>query len=211
MGNVSIAPVIKINNDDEIDIENNKNVIFENFNNDNISNYEKWDNSLKNVKNVKKMTIVINKNIKGIIYKNKEEYGDFNWMIETGDYKNTLFIFDDNVDEYNKNIEDIKDNGLSNIRKYNEFGTYAKISSAGIIMGSSFNNGFSVFDNNVKNIIDRSITDIKRTIIENNYNEIYFSSDENGDIKPSYYNVSKDIIKYVSEQIFLLNDLLEKV
>ena len=141
----------------------------------------------------------------------KEEYGDFNWMIETGDYKNTLFIFDDNVDEYNKNIEEIDDNGLSKIRKYNEFGKYAKISSAGIIMGSSFNNGFSVFDNNVKNIIDRCISDIKRIIIENNHNEIYFSSDENGNIKPSYYNVNKDIIKYVSERIFLLNDLLEKV
>ena len=93
MGTITIKPDIETIND----IENNNNeeknkIIYEKYNNNN----EKDDKNLKNVKN---RTTVIYKNIKGIIYKNKEEYGDFKWMIETGDYKNTLFIFDDNLNE----------------------------------------------------------------------------------------------------------------
>jgi hypothetical protein len=198
MGNTYKKPLIYPIND----IENNNNehvneIIYENYKN--IDNYNKCNVNLKNIKST---------NIKGIVYKNKDEYGDFNWMIKTGNYKNTLFIFDDNLYEHKTNIEGF---GLSKIRKYNEFGKYGKINSAGIILGIVFNNGFTKLNDNNKSMIDGSIKDIKCIIMENNYNEIYFSSDEKGNIVSSYCNLSKDIIKYVSEQLFLLNDLLEKV
>ena len=199
MGNSVITPINNIKDDIENNIEKN--------NDDNCGIYEKWDKYLKTFNNVDNNADT-KKNIKGIIYKNKDEYGDFNWMIESGSYKNTLFIFDDNVDEYYTCIEG---NGLSKIRKYNEFGKYEKISSAGIIMCSSYNNGFSKLDSKTKNIIDRCIGDIKRLVMEYGYNEIYFSSDEDGNIKPNCYNINNEVIKYVSDQIFLLNNLLEKV
>jgi len=211
MGNSVIAPT---SNNNQNDIENNyineKIKIIDDTYDSKYENEEKINNNIVNNidKSIQNRTIDINKYIKGIIYKNKEEYGDFYWMINTGYYQDTLFIFDDNVDDYNTDIEG---HGLLKIKKYNEFGTFEKISSAGIIMGNSFNNSFNKLDDKTKNIIDRSINDIKKLIIEYNFKEIYYLSDKDGLIKSSFYYPNKDIIKYVSEQLYLLNDVFENV
>ena len=208
MGNTLVSPEELIKND----IENNHNQkvymapVLLNDNDDNIEdNNRLCDKYLKTVNN---RTVIINKFIKGIVYKNKDEYGDFYWMINTGDYNNVLFIFDDNYEDYDTNI--IR-NDSSIIRQYNKFGKYKNIHSAGVIMGDLYNNGFGILDIANKELIDKSIENIRDLIIEYKYTEIYFQSDEYGFIKSNLYYLDNGITNYVSTQLFSLTHIFEKV
>ena len=213
MGNSVIVPTIEnyekdlesnnVDMNDDICVYNSDN---RNFNMMKERDLTVFDNN--NKKLIKNKNFEINKHIKGIVYKNKNEYGDFDWMIKSGQYENVLFLFDDNLEYYKTSIPE---RGILELRKYNEYGLYPNVCSAGIIMGKSFNHNFDKLDEVNKRNIDISINNIKKLILQNNYKELYFSSDEEGLIKINYKYSNLEVINYATEQIYLLNDLFIKV
>ena len=221
MGNKSVVPEI-IN-----DIENNYTISISNdstsdtiydFTN-NINNINNINNTLLNniidnekicenyLKNIKDRTFIINENIHGIIYKKPNEYGDFNYMINSGEYDNVLFLFDDDVNTYNTCISG---KGISKIRKYNEFSNNRNISSAGIIM-SLQNIGFNILDNTNKNIINMCFDKIKDLIIEYKYKKLYYSCDQYGLIISNVSYVDDAVIEYIKNKILSLVYFFDKV
>ena len=169
-------------------------------------------NSVKDIKNDdnnKKRTFILNKYIKGIVYKNKNEYGDFEWMIRSKNYNKTLFIFDDNIEYYNTSI---KGDGIQKIREYNEFSNNFNINSAGIIMAESEGNGFIELNDKNKMMIDLSFENIKNLIIRYGYNSLYYKCNEdNGEIFTDLYYLDNNITKYVMEKMNKLYFVFEKV
>ena len=215
MGNSYVSPEEL----DKNDIENNYNTVYNSKNkiitNSFINNIKPTPNNIiiyekkyeRKFKNIKERTITINENILAIIYKKPNEYGDFNYMIKSGNYDNVLFLFDDNKETYNTNI---CGPGIAKIRIYNEFSNKKYINSAGIIVG--YNNiGFNILNEENKNIINMCFEKIKDFIIEYKYKELYYSCDENGFIKTYIPYVDKTVIDYVTKKISSLTYLFEKV
>ena len=161
----------------------------------------------KYLKNIQDRTIIINKYIYGIIYTKSNEYGDFDYMINSGDYENILFLFDDNEETYNTCI---CGKGITNIRKYNEFSNNCNIRSAGIIMSAS-NISFNILNDKNKNIINICFEKIKDFIIEYKYTKIYYSCDKNGLIKSNNKYIDNKIIEYITNKISSLVYYFDKV
>ena len=137
----------------------------------------------------------------GTVFKKKGEYGDFEYMIKSGNYENSLFLFNDNE----KNHTSCKEGGGNAIiRKYNKFALPNRPRSAGIVTGQLpiINGGYKNFSNETKLKIDMCIEEIKKIINENRYQQVFYSADqENGLLGTSIFKVNEDVIKYITDQI----------
>ena len=137
----------------------------------------------------------------GTVFKKSGEYGDFDYMIKSGKYENSLFIFNDN-EKHHTTFKEGGGNAI--IRKYNKFALPDKPRSAGIVTGQLpiMNGGYKSFSNETKIKIDMCIDEIKKIITENKYQQIFYSADEeNGLLGTSIFKVNEDVIKYITNQI----------
>jgi hypothetical protein len=137
----------------------------------------------------------------GSIYTGNNTVGDFNWMIKQSDYTNCLFIFNDNIEHH---LTNKKGGGNAIIRQYNKFSSLDKPRSAGIPTGTLKNGGFTILDEEVKVIIDNSISVIKDLIQKYKFDTVYFSQDSSGKLGTSIFKVNQDVIDYITEQIYKL-------
>ena len=137
----------------------------------------------------------------GSIYTGNNTVGDFNWMIKQSDYTNCLFIFNDNIECH---LTNKKGSGNAIIRQFNRFSSLAKPMSSGIPTGTLKYGGFTKLDEEVKTIIDGSITEIKELIEKYNFDTVYFSQDSSGKLGTSIFKVNQDVIDYITEQIYKL-------
>jgi hypothetical protein len=137
----------------------------------------------------------------GTIYEGNNKLGDFNWMIKQTEFKNCLFIFNDNVEHQGSNR---KGAGNAIIRQYNKHSNLAKPMSAGIPTGTLSKGGFDELSEEVKTLIDDCIIGIKELIEKYKYETVYFSADKNGKLGTSIFEVNKDVINYITEKIMLL-------
>lgn len=161
------------------------------------------------------------KNAKGnIMKKNKNDFGDFTWMINNGYRDNTLYIFNDNTNHHNSND---KGAGNGQMRIYNsrkmqknpstkDNEPYIDVNdnnrdystnplSAGISTGP-LGSGFTTFDNTEKDIVNKEFNEIVDIIDKNKnydskkYKYIYYSVSQKK-------NTPSDIIYYeLGVQIF---------
>jgi hypothetical protein len=139
----------------------------------------------------------------GTVFVRKNCVGDFEWMIESGDYENALFIF--NEDEWRQKW---KKAGLGNavIRKYNKYAVL-KPRSVGVLTGTKFG-GYEELNYEIKGAIDECMEDIIYTIKKYNYDTIYYSSEiPNGLLGTSIFNVNKDVLEYITTQLHGLQKL----
>lgn len=142
----------------------------------------------------------------GIIYKNRNEFGDFNFMINSGEYENCLFIYNDNEENYyNKTCYKGKGNAI--IRMYNKYSEYKENPySAGIPTGSLKYKGYNELNERNKKIIDDCIDDIQEIIKKNNKKTIYYSvNDKNGILGTNLFNVNNTVLEYITYKIFDLS------
>ena len=141
----------------------------------------------------------------GTVYTSKVKYGDFEYMINSGKFKNSLFIFNDNELLHETCLEG-KGNAI--IRKYNIFSYLNKPHSAGIVTGKKpiKNGGYKKFDTETKKKIDSCITEIKILLEKNIYERIFYSAEEeNGLIGTSIFKVNIDVLNYITQEIWKLN------
>ena len=124
-------------------------------------------------------------------------------MIKSGKYKKSLFIFNDNEEEH---FTCKQGRGNAIIRPYNMY-SGNKIYSAGISTGTRLNGGYTVSDEKTISSIDLCVREIKTLLMSGDYDEIYFSSDEDGFLGTSIFNVSMKIKTYITNEILKLEYL----
>lgn len=140
----------------------------------------------------------------GVQYAKPDEFGDFSWMCEQEDFKNALFIFNDNEEHHNTDIEGA---GNAVMRKYNKYSQLGIPRSAGIPTGSYglFHcGGYDELNLHVKTQIDNSIQEIIQLIRTYNYPLLIFSCDKNGLLGTGIFKVDPNVIKYITQQIYSL-------
>ncbi len=134
--------------------------------------------------------------VTGTIFTNRNEFGDFMWMKDQDEYSNSLFIFNDNTEYHNTNRRGAGNAIMRMFNKYND--DLEKPISAGIPTGSLEDGGFDELTPEVKKIIDDSFEEIKELIKKYNYDEVIFSSDKEGNLGTSIFEVNKDVIIYIT-------------
>lgn len=156
--------------------------------------------------------------IYGTIFSVPGKLGDFEWMINQPEYRNSLFIFNDNIVHHNSSR---KGAGNAVIRPYNKYGFtklgLSKPLSAGIPTGTSVqSNGFQdlnepiVLPNGlqttVKIVIDNSINEIKKLLHKYKYDAIYYSASNSTDatIGASIFAPSVNVKEYITKKIHSL-------
>lgn len=171
----------------------------------------------------------------------RQEYGDFTKMIVDDYYKDSLFIFNDNIDDHKSSIPG---GGNAQVRDYNMFGLHENYpQSAGIPTGSKYSTGvyqedFSGFKTlgRAKKHVDDSIREINYLIKTHNYKRIYFSV---GNYRPamnpetgkggidelysiyftggrpalgiSLFKPAEEVLKYITNEIYSLGDYAEEI
>lgn len=134
-----------------------------------------------------------------ITYDGPNKYGDFSWMIRQPEYKDSLFIFNDNIESKTSYTNG---GGNASIRSYNINNPNINIPrSVGIPTGSVIFRGFTTLNETNKKYIDDSIEIIKELISKYKYKMIFYSSDKNGLLGQSLFKISDDIIKYITNEI----------
>jgi hypothetical protein len=156
-----------------------------------------------------------------VVFTSPNQVGDYSYMIKQPEYKNTLFIFNDNQkDYYTLNMG----SGNAIIRPYNYYGWkrkgLTKPLSAGIPTGND--KGYTQLDMDTLFQINRAIDDIG-TILEKfkSYDQIIYSGTNNQNprfkddpedlIGIGKYEVSKKVREYITQQIKCLGDFKGKL
>ena len=132
------------------------------------------------------------------IFTGSEKYGDFEYMIMSGEYNDSLFIFNDN-EEYH--FSDKEGCGNAIIRKFNKNSMLAIPRSAGIPTGTLKNGGYKNLGNHEKDVINFSVDEIKELIRKYKYSKIYFSADSRGRIGTSLFQIHDDVKDYITVEI----------
>jgi hypothetical protein len=137
----------------------------------------------------------------GTLFESLNKFGDFYWMIQNPLYNKSLFIFNDN-EEYHYTSR--KGKGNACIRVFNKYSNLPIPRSAGIPTGKLSTGGYTELNQYTKNIIDSTINEIKSLILKYKYDTIYFSSNSEGKLGTSLFNVSSDVINYITDEIIKL-------
>lgn len=136
------------------------------------------------------------------VFRRRNQVGDFVFMIKSKDYKDSLFIFNDNEVDH---CSDVPGGGNAAIRSYNRFSAVFPPRSAGIPTGD--NRGYSSLTPRAKSAIDSAIEEIRELIKEHGYSRVFFSADENGKLGTSIFSIGDDVRDYITEQILSLETL----
>ena len=141
----------------------------------------------------------------GTVFKKRGEYGDFDYMIKSGQYEDSLFIFND--DEYQNKLGKAT-YGNAIIRKYNKHALPNKPRSVGIVTGPRYH-GYQQLDKITQDKIDICILEVKEIIETHNYTRVFYSAEEeNGILGTSRFKVNKDVLEYITKEIKDLSNFL---
>lgn len=142
----------------------------------------------------------------GVKFTEKNQYGDFLWMIEDDIEKNninTLYIYNEDI-ERRECKSFISSLNSGSIRCYNIHNPkYCnKPFSVGICTGTYTEGGFTSLTDDVKYSIKRDIDTIKQHIIDFNITQLYYSIDKKTQlISECDYMVNKKVINYITKLI----------
>jgi hypothetical protein len=138
----------------------------------------------------------------GIKFASTNQYGDFYWMSKQEENHRSLYIFNDNEEYHHTNRRGA---GNAIMRMFNNHSNSNPPKSAGIPTGTLSDGGYQKFTPEVKKIIDNSIEEIIELIKIHKYHTIYFSSEMNGSLGTSIFQVSPKVINYITSQIYNLS------
>ena len=140
----------------------------------------------------------------GVIFAGGGREGDFNWMIARDQYKDALFVFNDNEEQYIEHRDKPEDvtgfgctpgGGNAIVRPYQ---CLTPPRSAGIPTGPNYNS----LTPDVKHIIDEAIATIKRIATKEGYTCIFYSAaNEGGELGTGIFRVGDDVKKYIVTEL----------
>ena len=146
---------------------------------------------------------MFNLEIIGIKFTSRNQYGDFYWMSHQKEYEKSLFLFNDN-EEFHDTAQ--RGGGNAIMRMYNKYSKYEPPRSAGIPTGTMSDGGYGKFTPKIKNVIDNSFDEIIKLILKYKYETIYFSSELNGKLGTSIFEVNPKVIDYITNRIYSLSN-----
>lgn len=147
----------------------------------------------------------------GTIFVQGGELGSYGWMLAQPQFQNSLFIFNDNVEDF---ISQSCLNGGGNAVIRDQQCLHPPRAS-GVPTGSIPLGGFSSLSQiqsvgtntkSAKELIDDSIKKIKDLLLDGNYNYVFYASNSNGQLGTGIFSVSSDVINYITSQIQSLGE-----
>jgi hypothetical protein len=145
----------------------------------------------------------------GLTFVGRGLYGDFSWMIEQDQYKDSLFIFNDNEGQYiahrdnpgeTEGIGCAPGAGNSVIRPYQ---CCVPPRSAGIPTGPNYES----LKPNVKAIIDDAIKRVKDIVATQGYSRVFYSAaNANGELGTGIFHVGEAVKSYIVRQLKSIAD-----
>jgi hypothetical protein len=137
----------------------------------------------------------------GTVFSGKGKEGDFEWQIKSGEYEDSLFIF--NEDESRVKWKKAG-KGNAVIRKYNKYAV-DKPRAVGVFTGTK-DGGYTELTDDIKSKIDGCIKEIRDTIEKYGYKKIYYSAKSpDGLLGTSIFHVDKKVLLYITQQLVMLS------
>ena len=146
----------------------------------------------------------------GSIYTGPNQIGDFCWMIEQSEYQDTLFIFNDNEEQFLAHQQDpdsllgcAKGNGNAVIRPYQ---CQLPPRAAGIPSGRQ-GQGYGSLTPSHQRLIDQALRVIRSLIATGHYQRLIYSADPQGQsLGTGIFQVGEDVKAYIVAQLRQLAD-----
>ncbi len=140
--------------------------------------------------------------VTGQVFNGKGKDGDFSWMIVQEQYRDVLFIFNDNEEQYKAHRNDaLAEDGCSvggGNAIIRPFQCLTPPRAAGIPTGPNYEK-LTVA---VKEIIDEAITTIKNICAREHYKRVmYNASNGNGDLGTGIFKPGDDVKRYIVDQL----------
>ncbi len=145
---------------------------------------------------------MFNLQVIGVKFNKRNQFGDFFWMCQQNEYSGSLFIFNDNEEHHDSNKRGA---GNAVMRSFNKHSDYNPPKSAGIPTGTMEDGGYQNLTLDVKKTIDDSIDEIIELIKKYKFHTIYYSSEYNGILGTSIFEVDKNVLNYITDRIFNLS------
>lgn len=137
----------------------------------------------------------------GIKFSKPNQFGDFYWMSKQDEFAGSLFIFNDNEEHHNTNKRGA---GNAIMRSFNKYSNNVPPKSAGIPTGTLSYGGYELFDPRTKKQIDDAFDEIIDLIKIHNYHTVYFSSELDGKLGTSIFQVNEKVIRYITFRLYQL-------
>ena len=149
--------------------------------------------------------------VSGSVFTGPMREGDFTWMIEQPEHSRTLFVFNDNEEQFlafmsgDRTIACVRGGGNASVRPYQCHQPFPR--AAGIPTGSN-GQGYQELDDRVRHIVDEAISRINDLIRSGNYEKIVFSKDPDlPTLGTGIFNPSNDVKAYVYTSLMKLNEI----
>lgn len=150
----------------------------------------------------------------GVIFSGANKDGDFNWMARQPQYADTLFIFNDNAEQFLQHLAAPTDRngpgctpggGNAVIRPLQ---CQTPPRALGIPTGA-YGMGFDTLDNTAKELIDQAIANIEQVVRQYGYKRIIYSAqDASGMLGTGIFRVGTDVKQYITDRLKALERTL---
>ena len=140
------------------------------------------------------------------IYSDLGRDGDFAWMSRQAEHEKTLFIFNDNEEQFRAFVKGERSGitaggGNAGIRPLRGL---KPPRAAGVPTGSR-GRGYSRLDESSKKVIDESISVVQELLNTGRYERLVFSADKNqSTIGTGMFLVAEDVKKYIYDALMVL-------
>ena len=128
--------------------------------------------------------------------------GDFEWMIDRPEFGRTLFVFNDNEEQFlafhaGRSSGGTRGGGNAVIRPYQ---VGANPRAAGIPTGKN-NRGYPRLDDNARAQIDRAIEHIRGLLATGRFDDVRYSATETGELGVKIYAPGDDVKRYIVSRL----------
>lgn len=148
-------------------------------------------------KNIQIPTKDISSPVTPTSYRGNGKEGDFSWMSKQPKYKDSLFVFNDNEEQYiSKSCS--AGGGNAVVRPLQ---CQNPPRALGVPTGSFKGKGYKSLTPQAKKLIDESIERIRDSIRKYRYDRIIYSVNKDGYIGTGIFNVGDDVRKYITTKL----------
>lgn len=145
----------------------------------------------------------------GSVYTKPNTFGDFKWMLAQPQFKNALFLFNDNLEAFYSTSPSVRCSAGGGNASIRPFQCTTPKRAMGIPTGSMISGGFaslnqvtSPFKGTAKDAIDIAITNIRGYLKSNpSITSVWYSATPNGQLGTGIFSVNPAVAGYITSQI----------
>lgn len=142
--------------------------------------------------------------VEGLQFRGGGRNGDFGWMIDRADYGDTLFVFNDNEEEFRKHLKHgaatAKCHPGGGVAKIRPRQCQADPQASGVPTGAN-GRGFASLTVDVRAVIDTAVDQMKLLLVTGRFRRIVYSAGPDGLIGTSIFTVGHDVRQYITDEL----------